>query len=109
MESGPEASRHCDISGFGSVEEHITEWNEGRDFTYYATGVGPISDGDSTWSVKPDGEKTIVYADLRYGVRFGPLGGLMNGIILRRKIEQGLGKALDGLKDYVMASEPVTA
>ncbi len=31
--NGLEASRHCDIAGFGGIEEYITEWNEGRDFT----------------------------------------------------------------------------
>ena len=105
--SGPEASRHCDIAGFGSIEENITEWNEGRDFTYVATGVGPISEGYSTWSVKPQGDKTLVYADLRYGLRFGPLGALMNVLLLRRKIEQGLVNGLEGLKRHVKTGEQI--
>ena len=104
---GPEGSRHCDIAGFGSVEEYITEWNKGRDFTYDFTGVGPISEGNSTWSVKPQGDKTLVYVDLRYGLRFGPLGALMNVLFLRRKIEQGLVKSLQGLRHYVKSGEPV--
>ena len=37
--NGPEASRHCNIAGFGGIEESIIEWNEGRDFTYVATGA----------------------------------------------------------------------
>ncbi len=57
---GLDASRHCEIQGFGSVEENITEWNEGSDFTYFATGVGPISEGHSTWSVEAVGNKTRV-------------------------------------------------
>ena len=39
---GPEASRHCDIAGFGSVEEDITDWIEGSEFKYRATAIGPI-------------------------------------------------------------------
>ena len=105
--SGPEASRHCDIAGFGGIEEYITEWNEGRDFTYLATGVGPISGGYSTWSVEPQGDKTLVYTEFRYGLRFGPLGTLMNALILRRKLDQGLEKALEGLKHHVKTGEPI--
>ena len=99
--SGSEASRHCDIAGFSGIEESITEWNEGRDFTYTFTGVGPISEGYSTWSVKPQGDKTLVYTDLRYGLRFGPLGALMNVLFLRRKIEKGL---VNGVKEAATPS-----
>ena len=106
--SGLEAARHCDITGFGGIEESITEWNEGRDFTYIASGVGPISGAYSTWSVKPMGDKSLVYTNLRYGLRFGPLGALMNFLILRRKLEQSLGNALEGLKHHVKTGEMIS-
>ena len=107
--SGSEASSHCDIAGFGGIDEYITEWNEGRDFTYLATGVGPISGGYSTWSVKPQGDKTLVYTELRYGLRFGPLGALMNSLILRRKLEQSLENALEGLNHHVKTGDLIGA
>ena len=94
--SGSQASRHCDIAGFGGIEESTTEWNEGRDFTYRATGVDPISRGYSTWSVEPQGDQTMVYTEFRYGVRIGPLGALMNAVILRRQLRQGLENAFVG-------------
>ena len=103
--SGPEASRHCDIAGFGGIEENITEWSEGREFTYFATGVGPISQGYSTWSVKPQGDKTVVYTEFSYGLRFGPIGSLMNALIIHRKVEQGLKNSLEGLKRHVKTGE----
>ena len=107
ISSGPEASRHCDISGFGGIEEDITEWNDGSDFTYRASGVGPISGAYSTWSVKAQGGQTMVSTDFRYGLRFGPLGSLMNAVILRRKLKQGLGNALEGLKHHVKTGEQI--
>ena len=105
--SGSEASRHCDVAGFGGIEETVTEWNEGREFTYVFTGVGPISEGYSTWSVKPQGDKTLVYTELRYTVRFGPLGALMNALIMRRKLAQSLGNALEGLKHHVNTGDQI--
>ena len=103
--SGPQASRHCDIVGFGAIEEHITEWNEGRSLTYAGTGVGPISSAYHTWSVKPEGDKTLVYVDLRYGLRFGPLGALMNALLIRRKVEQVLVNGLEGLMHHVKTGD----
>ncbi len=105
--SGPEASRHCDVVGFGGIEETITEWNEGRGFAYSVTGAGPISEGYSTWSIKPQGDKTLVYTDFRYGLRFGPIGSLMNALIIRRKAEQSLKKTLEGLKHHVNTGEQI--
>ena len=101
------ASRHCDVAGFGGIEESIIEWNEGREFTYVFTGVGPISEWYSTWSVKPQGDKTLVYTELRYRVRFGPLGALMNALIMRRKLGQSLVNSLAGLKHHVKTGDPI--
>ena len=103
--SGPDAARHCDVKGFGGVEENITEWNEGRNFSYSVTGVGPISEANSTWSVTPMGDKTQVYVDFRYVVRFGFVGAMMNSMMMRRKIRQGLDKTLEGLKQHIKTGE----
>ncbi len=102
--SGPEASRHRDMAGQG-IDEYITEWNQGRDFTYFAAGVGLIIGPSTTWSVEPQGDKTLVHTELRYGLGLGPLGVLMNALIYRRKFEQALEKALAGLKHHVKTGE----
>ena len=107
--NGRDASRHCDVAGFGSIEETVTEWNDGREFTYSFTGAGPISGGYSTWSVKPQGDKTVVYTNIRYGVRFGPIGSLMNAMIIRRKLRQSLAVTLEGLKRHVKTGELIGA
>ena len=85
------------------------ERRSGLHLRRYWRAVGPISEGYSTWSVKRQGDKTLVYADLRYKVRFGPLGALMNVLILRRKIEQGLVDGLKGLKQHVETRELIGA
>lgn len=105
--SGQDASRHCDVAGFGSIEETVTEWNDGQKFEYSFTGAGPISGGYSSWSVKAQGDKTVVYTTLRYGVRFGPIGSLMNALIIRRKLRQSLATTLEGLKQHVKTGEQI--
>ena len=46
-----------------------------------------------------------MYTELRYGVRFGPIGALMNALIMRRKLEQGLVSSIKGLKHHVETGE----
>lgn len=100
------ASHHCAIVGI-RIDEYITEWNEGRDFTFFVAGEGIISEGSTTWSVKPQGDNTLVHTELRYGLRFGPHGTLMNALILHQRLEQDLEKALAGLKHYFNNGESI--
>ncbi len=104
---GPEASRHCDIAGFGSVEEYVAEWTEGTGFGYRATPVGPIGESLSRWSVTPQGNKALAHGDLEYTVRFGPIGALMHKLFMRRALQKGMRKALAGLKHRVETGEMV--
>ena len=85
---GPGSSRHCDIAGFGSIEEYVTEWTEGREFKYRATPVGPIGESISTWRVTPQGNRAVLYGDLEYKMRFGLLGALLNTLFMGRMMQQ---------------------
>ena len=104
---GPEASRHCDIAGFGSVEEDITDWIEGSEFKYRATAIGPIGESTSRWSVTPVGGKSRVYGDLEFNVRFGPIGALMYALMMRRLLKKAMRNTVAGLKHHVETGELV--
>ncbi len=104
---GPDASRHCDIAGFGSVEEYVIEWTEGREFKYRATPVGPIGESISTWRVTPQGSKAVLYGDLEYKIRFGPIGALAHKLFMGRMMRQAMNKTLAGFKHHVETGEPV--
>ena len=103
--SGDDAARHCDIPGFGGIEEYITEWNEGVSFTYRVEPFGFIDESSSTWKITPQGDKTLVYTELNVNMRFGILGSVMEKLFVKRKIENGTRNALAGLKQHVMTGE----
>ena len=94
---GAGASRHCDIAGFGGIEEYVTEWTDGKSIKYKATSVGPIAESFAHWFVTPQGDKALVHAEFEYDMRFGLLGALMNKLLIRRKMKQGMHQALGGL------------
>ena len=101
-ERGPNAARHCDIKGFGGIDETITEWEEGRGFTYEVTPIGPIGRSHSTWTIEPiDQNRSRVRVRFTWVTRFGPIGALMNALMVRRKLSQGAADALAALKKRV--------
>ena len=103
--SGVDAARHCDIPGFGGIEEYVTEWSEGVGFSYKVEPFGMIDESTSTWKITPQGDKTLVYTELNVNMRFGLLGALMEKLVVRRKIEKGTRSALEGLKQHVKTGE----
>ncbi len=100
--NGDGASRHCDIQGFGSVEEDILQWDDGVSYTYNATPLGPIGLSTSVWSVEIlSPNRSRVVTSFEYPTRFGPPGALMNLLFMRRKIDRSFDAALAALKTYV--------
>ena len=107
--SGVDAARHCDIPGFGGIEEYVTEWSEGVGFSYKVEPFGMIDESTSTWKITPQGDKTLVYTELNVNMRFGLFGSLMERLVVRRKIEKGTRNGLEGLKQHVMTGELIGA
>ena len=105
--SGPEAARHCDVAGFGGIQEYVTEWNEGAGFTFRVTGVGPIREANSAWLVESKDGKTVVSTTVDYATRFGLLGSALNVIMLRRKLRQGLAQTHAGLQQHLLTGETI--
>lgn len=105
--SGPDAARHCDVAGFGSLQEYVTEWDEGAGFTFRVTGVGPISEANSKWSAEAKDGKTIVTTTIDYATKFGLLGSALNVLMLRRKLRQGIKQTHAGLQHHILSGEPV--
>ena len=105
---GDGASRHCDIKGFGSGEEDVLDWQEGRSFRYRATALGPIGESISVWEVQPQGGgRSKVVTTFEFLVRFGPLGAAMMVLFMRRKVNRAFDQTLRSLKAFV--EQPVSA
>ena len=99
---GEGAARHCDIKGFGSVSEVVTEWIEGRSFVYRVTPLGPLGVAHSRWSVREiDSSSSRVSVEFGYDVRFGVLGSLLHKLVMRPKLEAAIPQTLIALKARV--------
>lgn len=78
---GVGATRHCDLSPAGALEETTVEWleNERMVIRIDSTRLIPIKTGLVTFSLLHGGvEKTKVDVSYAYELKFGPIGSLIN-------------------------------
>jgi len=104
---GVGAGRHCEVPGFGGIDEEIVEWKEGHSYKYQVENIGPIGKLVNEWSVTSHGNKSVVTTNVSYRMRFGIMGALMDKLMVRRSIRKAMAQAQDGLKGYVETREPI--
>jgi uncharacterized protein YndB with AHSA1/START domain len=107
LAAGLDCTRECTVEGFGKVKEQIVEWNEGESYTYELGATGPMKRARNTWAARPEGKGTRVTFTVRFETRFGPLGAVLDRLVMRRKFAQQMRPSLAGLKQYVETGEPV--
>ena len=102
--SGVGTGRHCDIDGIGSIDEVVTDWQEGVGFSYSVTPLGPLDESNSSWRITRIGDrKTKLQVTFSYDLRFGLLGRIMHKLVMRRKLEQSLPDTLAAFKARLAA------
>jgi carbon monoxide dehydrogenase subunit G len=108
---GEGATRHCDLAPFGSVDERILEWREGEGYTleiYSSEKTPPFKRAIASLDLSQDGEGTIVNGTLEYSLKYGPLGAVMDSMMVRAKFETAWSRLFAGLKHYAETGEPVS-
>jgi hypothetical protein len=92
--TGIGAVRSCELVPKGRVVERVTHWEDGR-------AVG-LEVAESDWPIhfmrwvtrlEPSGAGTRITQALEYEVKFGPLGWLLDRLVMKRKLTA----ALDGV------------
>ena len=104
---GVGAGRHCEVPGFGGIDEEIVEWKEGHSYKYQVENIGPIGKLVNEWSVTSDGNNSLVTTNVSYRMRFGIIGALMDKLMVRRSIRKAMAQSQAGLKSYVETREPM--
>ncbi len=93
---GVGASRHCDLSPTGTLEETIREWhpNEKLVVSIDSSTKSPLKTGLGTFELSPGGsESTTVALNLDYELKWGPIGKLI-GPVVQRQLTKGFEGAL---------------
>ena len=107
--SGVGTGRHCDIDGLGSIDEVVTDWQEGVGFTYSVTPLGPLDKSNSSWRLtRVSAGKTKLQVTFNYDLRFGFLGKVLHKLVMRKKLEQSLPDTLAAFKTRLAAASSNT-
>ena len=102
---GVGAERTCDLVGNMTITERWIAWDEGRSFTYEASGIGVMARAINRWSVIPQGERTLLTSEAEVefiGGAFGRALALVLAPLLRRMAPN----ALAGFKYLVEHGQP---
>ena len=111
QETGVGTTRHCDLAFAGaSIEERILEWNEGDSYTleiFDGKKLPPVEYIRVTLAARPHGEGAIASTYMEYKLKYGPVGALMDRLMVHRQMAQGMEGLLAGLKFYSETGQPV--
>jgi uncharacterized protein YndB with AHSA1/START domain len=106
--SGLGATRHCDLGQAGHLEEAVVEYRAGERLTMRITrSTLPFARADIRFQLEPAGSGTRVTVSPDYRLRFGPVGRLLDAIMVRPMYRKGMTALLAGLQARAEAVTPV--
>lgn len=111
LKTGVGAARACEIRGGIKVIETSTHWDVLKSLTLNIQFVEgqkpPIRDARATLKVAQEGGKVRVDMVMQYTPFFGPLGLLLDQLLIRPQYERMLPRVLSGLKHHLETGQVV--
>lgn len=102
---GVGAARRCELKPKGWVEERVWDWDPPKAIGLeVAASEWPLVFMKWRTELKSDGTATVVNQEMNYKLKFGPLGALMDVLMMRRKLDRSIGEVFENLKRYVETS-----
>ena len=90
----------------GWVEERVWDWKPPHALGLeVAASEWPLVFMKWRTELQADGDGTLVRQELTYKVKFGPIGALLDALVMRRKLDRGVAEVFRGLKSHVEASQ----
>ena len=107
QQEGVGAQRRCDARQGRYFVEAATEWDQPNrlQFTIIDCNL-PTRDLTHTYTFETTPSGTRVNQVMRYDTRFGPLGAILNWVMIRRKTDHGIKGFLAGLNTTVTNAHP---
>ncbi len=107
--NGLNAERKCDLGKGQWTEERITGWKDGQEVEISIINSNvPISRAALTLKTRQEGsDSTRVDLLIDYKLRYGPMGALMDLVMVRRIYRKTMVGLLAGLKHHTETGEEV--
>jgi ligand-binding SRPBCC domain-containing protein len=99
---GQGAARRCDLKPGGWFKERIAEWQPYHSLSFELFECTlPVRRLKHRYTLTRDGAGTSVHQRMEYELKFGPIGKLMDAMMVRKKWDAGIKGFFAGLKHYV--------
>ena len=100
--TGVGAARRCELKPKGQVEERVWKWVPPRAIGLeVAASDWPIVFMRWETTLDPERESTLVRQRMEYRLRFGPVGAVLDALVMRRKLDSAIRDVFANLKRYV--------
>lgn len=103
MSRGVGATRTCELSPGGWIEEVVSDWVDGERLWFAIGNHGGIRSADMGVILRTASTGTTVTAVADYHLAFGPLGPVIDQLKVKRQMVRMLDASLAGLKEHVEA------
>jgi carbon monoxide dehydrogenase subunit G len=111
LREGVGASRRVTSKRFGDMDETVVIWDEGKGFTIRLhKGDGPATpfqDATFRYALEPTDGGCEIVTSMTYQLGFGPLGALLDALILRRVSRSNVRKVALALAEHYVTDAPV--
>jgi ligand-binding SRPBCC domain-containing protein len=96
------ADRHCDLRTGGWFRERVTVWDPPRaiEFELHECTL-PVLKLWHHYTLVADGKGTRVDQRQEYQLKYGPIGKMLDALVVRRKWDAGIKSFFAGLKRHV--------
>lgn len=83
-------------------EERVTSWEEGEGFGFdVLKAPWPMMNVSENWRLAAVGQSVGVTTTVRYGMKLGALGALLDFLLVRFIVKREMRSGVRGLKEYV--------
>jgi len=101
---GPGSARRCDLAAGGWFKEKVTDWQPQRSVAFELFECTlPVRRLTHSYLLSANAGETLVRQRMEYELKFGPVGRLLDAIVVRKKWDAGVRAFFVGLKEYVEA------
>jgi uncharacterized protein YndB with AHSA1/START domain len=100
MRGGVGARRRCYTHPTGWMTESITDWSEGELIVFTIDDAAPLKNGVVRFELSDVGDATWLESTFEYDVKLGPLGPVIDRLIVHRRLGESFGSGVEGLREY---------
>jgi hypothetical protein len=112
LQEGVGASRCVTTRQFGDMDETVVSWDEGKGFTIRLhkgdKPATPFREATFRYALEPADGGCEIVTSMTYQLGFGPLGALLDALVLRRVSRSNVRKVAVALAEHYVTDAPVS-